>query len=203
MRSLRALLTAAYPLLVYAGLEILEPRTLALGLGAIVCLRAVTRWHRPSAQELRQLAPPALLVGAVVVGTALLNDARLLLLVPALVNAALLVAFGRTLFGEGPTLVETFARMQVPDLPAEEVDYCRSVTRVWCGFFTANGATALLLALRGDTSLWALYNGGIAYLLVAILFGVEFVVRSWRFGRYGGTLAEPLFRRLFPRGPVT
>ena len=93
--------------------------------------------------------------------------------------------------------------MRVPDLPAQEVDYCRSVTRVWCAFFVANGAIALFLAAVGDREAWALYNGVVAYGLMGLLFGVEFTVRSWRFGRYGGTLAEPLFRRLFPRGPAT
>lgn len=42
----------------------------------------------------------------------------------------------------------------------------------------------------------------LAYLLVALLVAIEFVVRAWRFGRYSGTLVEPLFRRWFPKGPA-
>lgn len=203
MNRLRGLLTLGYPLLVYAGLQWLEPRALALGLAALVALRGLTRWRRAPARELRRLAAPALLLAAALLASALWNDARGLLLAPALANAALLLAFGRSLLGAGPPLVETLARLQVPDLPPDEVRYCRSVTAVWCLFFALNGTLALWLALRGGREAWALYNGVIAYALVALLFAVEFTVRSWRFGRYGGTLVEPLFRRLFPRGPVT
>jgi uncharacterized membrane protein len=202
MKGLRALLALGYPLLVYAGLAWLEPRGLALALGGVALLRAVAGGRLPSREDLRQLAPPFLAVGGVVLLTALWNDARFLLLAPALVNGALLFAFGRSLFGSGPSLAETFARLQVPDLPPEEVRYCRSVTFVWCGFFATNGAIALWLALNGDLEAWALYNGLIAYAGVGLLFAVEFTIRSWRFGRYGGTLVEPLFRRVFPRGPL-
>jgi uncharacterized membrane protein len=202
VRILRGLLTAGYPLLVYAGLELLEPRSLALGLAAAVALRGVSRWRQPRWQELRRLAPPALLLLAALLASALWNDPRGLFLAPVLANGALLLAFGRTLVGGGPTLVESLARLQVPDLPADEVRYCRGVTWLWCGFFAVNGSVALLLALGGDRETWALYNGVIAYALVGLLFAVEFTVRSWRFGRYGGTLVEPLFRRLFSRGPA-
>jgi uncharacterized membrane protein len=202
VKLLRGLLTAGYPLLVYAGLEWLEPRALALGLGAVVALRGASRWRRPSGDALRQLAPPALLLLLALLASALWNDPRGLFLAPALVNAALLLAFGRTLAGDGPPLVETLARLQVPDLPPDEVRYCHGVTWLWCGFFAANGTLALGLALAGDRQAWALYNGVIAYALVGLLFAIEFTVRSWRFGRYGGTVVEPLFRRLFPRGPV-
>jgi uncharacterized membrane protein len=200
MKVLRGLLAAGYPFLVFGGLRVAEPRWIALGLGALFGLRAVTRWRRPSTAELLQLLWPALLVGSVLLATLLTNDARLLLLVPVLVNAALLAAFGRTLFG-GPTMVETFARLQVPDLPDEEVAYCRSVTGVWCVFFAANAAVSLWLALAGNVWLWTVYTGFVAYLLIGLLFSVEFVIRARRFGRYEGTLLEPLFRRLFPHGP--
>lgn len=202
MRVLRGLLVVGYPLLVYAGLRFLPPRQLALGLAAIFVLRAVTRWRRPDRETLRSLAIPALLLVGVVAAASWWNDARFLLMVPVLVNLALLLAFGRTLVGSGPPLVETFARLQDGDLSPEEVAYCRSVTRVWCVFFLANAAVTLWLALRADTGLWALYTGAVAYLLAGLLFSIEFTVRAVRFRRYQGALVEPLFRRLFPPDDV-
>ncbi|MGH0030711.1 MAG: hypothetical protein ACQGVC_13030 [Myxococcota bacterium] len=199
MKILRSLLLLAYPLWVFAGLQWLAPRQVALGVLAVFALRALTRGRLPTAADLRALLPSAALVGGVLLATLASNDARFLLLVPALMNAALLLSFGRTLVGEGPPLVETFARLQGHDLSADEVAYCRSVTRVWCVFFAANAVVSLGLALHGDPAPWALYTGGVAYALVGLLFAVEFVVRAKRFGRYEGTLVEPLFRRLFPR----
>lgn len=199
MRVVRTLLVVAYPLLVYAGLRVLSPRQLALSLAAVLVLRAATRGRRFAASELRPLGVPALLTGSVLLAAVWSDDARFLLLVPVLMNLALLVSFGRTLVGPGPPLVETFARLQVGDLPEEEVAYCRSVTVVWCAFFAVNAAVSLWLALHGDARLWALYTGVVAYLLMALVFSIEFVVRSKRFGRYEGTLVEPIFRRLFPQ----
>lgn len=201
MKVLRGLLAVAYPFLVFGGLRLASPRWVALGLAALFGMRAVTRWRRPSAAELRRLLWPALAVGSVLAATLWSDDARLLLAVPVLVNLALLLSFGRTLFG-GPTLVETFARLQVKDLPDEEVRYCRSVTQVWCVFFVVNGGIALWLALAGDVWLWTVFTGLVSYLLIGLLFSVEFVIRARRFGRYEGTLVEPLFRRLFPHGPA-
>ena len=201
MKLLRGLLAVAYPFLIFAGLRWLDPRSLALLLGGALVLRAVMGWHRPSREELRRLVTPALLVSSVLVLTLAMNDARYLLFVPALINGALLVAFGRTL-RVGPPLVETFARLAHPDLSEAQVRHCRAVTLVWCVFFVVNGGFSLWLALQADIWIWTLYTGLIAYLLMGVIFATEFVVRSWRFRNYQGSLVEPLFRRLFPQGPA-
>jgi uncharacterized membrane protein len=194
------LLAAGYPFLIFFGLRWLEPRWMAAGIGITVMMRAALRWRRPSSAELRRLMLPVLLVAGVL-GTAFAaNDARTLLFVPALVNAALLLAFARTLRA-GTPMVETFARLQDSDLTEAEVRYCRSVTVVWSVFFALNAAVSLWLALFAELWLWTLYTGVVSYGLVGILFAVEFVVRSWRFQRYAGSVVEPLFRRIFPPPP--
>jgi uncharacterized membrane protein len=194
------LLAAAYPLLVYVGLHWLEPRWTAACIAFALVLRALVRGWRPSFAELRRLAMPVLLV-VCVLGTAVVaNDARTLLFVPTLVNLALLVAFAHTL-RRGTPMVETFARLQDGELSAAEARYCRTVTAVWCGFFAVNGAVALWLALFAELRLWTLYTGVVSYALMGLLFAVEFVVRSWRFQRYAGSVVEPLFRRIFPPPP--
>jgi uncharacterized membrane protein len=182
MTWLRGALLVAYPLLVFAGLELIGPRGTAVAAALALGLRAV--WPRRGAARapLRRLLAPAAIAAAVLLATLLLDDPRALLLVPGLVNAGLLFVFGRTLFG-GETLVESIARLQHPDLSQERVRHCRSVTIVWCLFFLGNGGVSLWLALHGDAQLWALYTGGIAYVLMGLLFAGEFAVRSWRFPR--------------------
>lgn len=200
VKLLRALLGLGYPFIVFAGLQFLQPREIALALAGLLVLRALLRWRRPDAAELRRLAVPAGLVAVVLVPTLLLNDEAWLLMVPVAMNLALLFAFARTLWA-GPPLVETFARLQVPDLPPDEVRYCRSVTRVWCVFFAGNAAVCLGLAWFAELGTWVLYTGFVSYVLVGVVYAVEFVVRSWRFGRYEGALVEPLFRRILPPHP--
>jgi uncharacterized membrane protein len=172
-----------YPLLVFSALEAFGPRWTALGIAGVFGVRAAVTGHLPSREQARRLLGPALLGAALLLATLWLDDARALLLVPAIVNAALLYAFGRTLFGGGETLIESFARRRRPELSEERIRHCRGVTIVWCFFFVANGGVSLWLALAGDRELWALYTGLIAYLLMGLLFAGEFVVRSWRFSR--------------------
>ncbi len=127
-------------------------------------------------------------------------DARALLLVPVLINLGLLFAFGRTL-RSGPTLVEQLARLREPDLSAAQVRHCRTTTAVWCAFFAANAAVCFGLAWFAELWLWTLYTGFISYLLMALLFGAEWLVRSWRFHHFTGAWVDPLMRRFFPEGP--
>jgi len=190
-------LAAGYPILVYVGLRWLEPRAMALLIGATMLLRAALRWHRPTPAELLRLATPALAIAAVLGTAYAANDEQTLLWVPGLVNGALLFAFARTL-RRGTPMVETFARLRDPDLNPAEVRYCRSVTVVWCVFFAANAAVCFYLAWTAPLWVWTLYTGVLSYAAVGGLFAVEFVVRSWRFQRYRGSVVEPLFRRIFP-----
>jgi uncharacterized membrane protein len=95
---------------------------------------------------------------------------------PVAVNAGMLLLFGATLL-RPPSMIERIARLTEKHLPPEAVRYTRVVTRVWCGFFVVNGAIALATALLADLTLWTLYNGVIAYLLIALLFAGEMVVR--------------------------
>lgn len=184
MRWLGALLAVGYPFLVVAGLQRIDARWVALALLAALGVRSLLgRGPRPL------LVPGALV--ALALGVPLVtNGERGLLLAPAAMNGALLVAFGRTLFG-GPSLVETIARQTVPELPEDEVRYCRSVTLVWCLFFVANGALCAWLAFYGERGTWAWYTGFVAYLLMGALYAVELTIRARRFGR-SGSFAELL-----------
>lgn len=105
------------------------------------------------------------------------NHAALALkLYPVAVNGVLLGVFSLSL-ARGPSAIERFARLQEPNLSPRGVDYARSVTKVWCVFFIANGLTALATALWASDGAWALYNGFIAYLFMGALMGVELIVR--------------------------
>ncbi|WP_136069327.1 COG4648 family protein [Modicisalibacter radicis] len=99
------------------------------------------------------------------------------LLWPVVINLALLGVFAWSL-SHPPSIIERLARREQPDLPASGVRYTRRVTQVWCGFFAVNGGLALATVLHGDPALWTLYNGGIAYLAMALLFGGEWCLRQ-------------------------
>ena len=55
--------------------------------------------------------------------------------------------------------------------------YTRRVTQIWCAFFIFNGSVALFTALHGDMAMWTAWNGMIAYLLMGLLMGSEWLIR--------------------------
>ena len=200
LTTLHGLLALTYPVLIYFALGVASPRVVALCALALLAVRLflVAPARLVTVARLARL-PAVALVGATL-ASALWNDAASLLLTPALVSFALLLAFGLS-FRQPETVIETFARAQVGTLEPEERAYCRKVTALWCAFFLANGAVASQLAVAGSREAWALYTGGIAYVLLGLLFACEFVYRQWRFRRYVGAPTDVLFRRIFPPNP--
>lgn len=168
--SLFIALSLAYPLVVYLALGRFEPRWLALLLLALALLRAFA-----TRQPMWLIAAAGAAVLALL--TTVFNQALPLKLYPALVNAVMLAVFATSLVFP-PTVIERIARMSEPDLPPHAVVYTRRVTQVWCVFFVINGGLALATALWASDQTWALYNGGIAYLLMGALFAIEWLVRQ-------------------------
>ena len=174
MSKLRAALfialSLAYPLVVYLALGRFEPRWLALLLLALALLRAIAT--RQAVWLVAAAGAAALALMATI-----FNQALPLKLYPALVNAVMLAVFAASLVFP-PSVVERIARLTEPDLPAHAVVYTRRVTQVWCAFFIVNGTLALVTALWASDRAWAIYNGGIAYLLMGSLFAIEWLVRQ-------------------------
>ena len=162
-------LTLAYPLAVYFGIGHFEPRWLALLLLALAVLRLLVTRQR---FWLWAAAGAACLALFSIWGNALLP----LKLYPVLVNVVLCTVFLASL-AYPPTAIERLARLTDPELSPRVIVYTRQVTKLWCGFFVFNGMAALLTALWASPAVWALYNGLLAYGLMGLLFGGEWLVR--------------------------
>src|SRR2546428_12023582 len=185
----------SYPVLIYAGLTLVRPRTLAIILAVLLLVHGVGTWPQRGLAQVSRLVLLPVVVVLLLAG--LFNQGQFFLLVPVLINAVLLIAFGRTLLW-GPPMVETFARVRGRELPDEEVVYCRVVTGLWCLFFAFNGGVTLWLALGATLARGPLYTGGGPYMLLRTLLAAEMVYRYWRFRPYDGSVTDPLFRGIFP-----
>ncbi len=166
-----ALLTLAYPVLVYFGLDQrIEPRWLALLLVCMALMRAAFG---------RERVWLVAACGALVLAAFSFwgNHAMPLKLYPVLVSVTLLCVFSLSLVYP-PSVIERLARLQEPELPPAGVAYTRRVTQVWCGFFILNGSVSLLTALFASDAVWALYNGVISYAMMGVLFVGEWVSRK-------------------------
>lgn len=182
----------AYPIVVYgllttAGASGSRLRLLWLAVPFTASLLLGAR----SPKTTSRLVGPILAL--LLIGAAIWVDATApLLLVPVAINGTFLYTFGSTLLAP-PPLIERFARLQHADLDAAELRWCRSWTVIWTGFFALNIVVATGLSLARQVKLWALYNGLLTYVVMGCLFGVEYTIRKYRFGRYG---AHPLDRLL-------
>lgn len=171
INGVTATITVLYPLLVYFGINYFEPWKIAGILIVLLLIKLATSYSDNHWSRL------LLMAGVLYCGFVMWsNNLVSLRFYPALVSGMLLVIFSWSLLSP-PSIIESLARLQHPDLPPEGVIYTRHVTQVWCGFFIVNGVIALATALCSSFEVWSLYNGLIAYLMMGILLGVEYVVR--------------------------
>ena len=101
-----------------------------------------------------------------------------ILFYPAIVNLTMLIVFTASLI-HPPSMIERIARLSRQNIPRPAIVYMRKLTCIWITFFFLNGATALYTALYTSLETWALYNGLIAYVLIGLLFGGEWIVRGF------------------------
>ncbi|MBK8265415.1 MAG: hypothetical protein IPK80_29315 [Nannocystis sp.] len=193
-------LVVVYPFAVFFGMSRFGARSLGLLLLALLLPRLLLSARGAARADLWAVLRVPLTIVALVATAAALDQPLLLLALPVVVNLALLGHFAGSL--RGPvSLVERLARMQEPELPPGGPAYCRTVTKVWCGFFLMNAAVAGGLAIWGSLAAWTLFTGLISYLLVGALFTAEFVARRWTFRRFGGSLPDRLLARVMRGAP--
>ncbi|HEY6178182.1 MAG TPA: hypothetical protein VIX73_27185 [Kofleriaceae bacterium] len=149
-------------------------------------------------QRIAALQLPAIALGFACIGW-ISDNGTWLLVLPSATQAAFGLAFLRSL--SGTPLIEHFARMVKPELRAAELAHCRSWTGIWGIYLLVLAAIGLALARWATLAVWTVYVGVVAYVLVALLFAVEYVIRKIRFRDYGRNPLDWLLGKLFPAAP--
>ena len=165
-----ATLSIAYPFLIYWGLKLYDARVLV----PLLLILLGLRWISSNKATERNIALASIV--AVIVVSLAWDFTLSLKFYPVVINLGFLVVFVSSLISP-PTIIERFARIQNPELSPKAIAYTRKVTWVWSMFFIVNGSIATFTALLASNEVWALYNGFIAYLLIATLFAGEWLVR--------------------------
>lgn len=109
------------------------------------------------------------------------NSSLFLKLYPIVICISLLFVFGITLFTK-PNIIFRFATLQdkkiIGSINEKRVEkYCLKVTYVWCLFFILNSLVAAYTAFFCDEKIWTIYNCGISYGIMGVIFTVEFIIR--------------------------
>ncbi|HET8551105.1 MAG TPA: hypothetical protein VFM97_01350 [Gammaproteobacteria bacterium] len=168
-----------YPLAIWFADGHLSPSELLAGLMLLLAARSLAAaWIRQGRRSAYISAAAVLIAGAALV-LVWLPGLRIewLRFYPMLFSLTAFAVFFRSLF-TGMPLVERFARVFHPDLPAEGVRYVRRVTWFWSGVLLANALISFYTAVALPLAAWSLYNGAIVYVAFGGVFVGEYLVRT-------------------------
>jgi uncharacterized membrane protein len=196
LNVISALFIAASPFVLYWTLTNHDVAVAAITLIAWALVRTIPiLLSAQQAQRRAALQLPAIALVFALLGW-LLDDGTWLLILPSATQATFGLTFLRSL--KGTPLIEHFARMVKTDLSAGEQAHCRRWTKVWGVYLIVLAALGLVLAGVGSLRLWTIYVGILSYVLVVVLFAIEYVVRKISFRDYGRNPLDWLLRKLFP-----
>ena len=94
---------------------------------------------------------------------------------PPICNLFIFCVFFFSLFSK-ETIIQKIAGACGDKLEKPAFEYTRKITYVWCIFTFINFLISIWTIFQSD-KVWILYNGFISYILVGLLFGIEYVVR--------------------------
>ena len=200
LRALFYVIAAVYPILVFSLLVIFKVDTKILSL-CVIAMAAAFFLSATGSRKTGNKNEKAGLDWKPFLSSVLFFAAGLfcfitgkeffLKLYPVVISATFLFVFGSTLFFE-PNMIFRFATLADKSILGSSFEqqvkrYCKKVTIVWCCFFIFNGTMAVCttfsdvffgLSPEAARNVWAIYNGGISYVLMGTLFVVEFIIRK-------------------------
>ena len=94
---------------------------------------------------------------------------------PVVVNFSLFMMFFVTSFHK-ETVIQRFAKIIEPNIKPKALEYTRKLTYIWAGITFLNFLISLATVYMSE-KVWALYNGCISYILIGLIFAIEYVVR--------------------------
>jgi len=191
-----ALFLVASPWVLYWTLSHEQVGVAALMLVGWVVLRTIPIVLSAKREQRRAaLQMPAIALVFALLGW-LSDNGTWLLILPSATQATFGLAFLRSL--SGTPMIEHFARMMKPALTAAEQAHCRRWTVVWGIYLLVLAAVGLVLARWATLAVWTAYVGVLSYVLIGVLFAVEYVVRKIRFRDYGRNPIDWLLSKVFP-----
>lgn len=172
LMTLITIISIGYPLIVFFGLKVFSPSIMA---GLLLALM-VTRLTLMRSQITPWVKTSLICASVLLCFAALFNSTFLIQFYPVVVSLTFLAVFALSLY-RPPCVIETLARLTDPELPEQGVKYTIKVTKAWCIFFLSNALIAAYTAIFMSLEHWTLYNGLISYVLIGLMFGIEFLIR--------------------------
>lgn len=109
------------------------------------------------------------------VGLVVFNDDIFLKLYPVLMNTGICLMFAMSL--RKIPLIEKIAEKMKYPMDDKHREYTRRVTCAWAIYMFCMAIVSLVTVFLSD-EVWVVFNGLISYILIAMMMGVEFLVRK-------------------------
>ena len=181
MRIFLVLGLVIYPLLVYLFIDRLQP-ILLIGIFALLAIGRLL--------SLPNLNKRFVSIGLIIIILFCIcaiagQQFGVLKLYPVLISLAGAI-YGIYTLIVPPSAIEQIVRIMNMQVKTERAEnYLRGVTILWVGFFILNACIAAGTAVSASTGIWALYNGLISYIIIAVIFSAEYIFRAWYRKKYG------------------
>ena len=94
---------------------------------------------------------------------------------PPIMNTFIFLIFFSSLFTK-ETVIQKFARLLDGELKPKVASYTKNLTIIWCVFLFINLLISIITIFMSD-KIWMLYNCCIAYILIGLIFIIEYPVR--------------------------
>lgn len=176
---LLVIISLAYPVLVYIGIQHVSPAIFALMVSALALMRFFTLKEKSDVGQI------SLLLIAVVfsIGLFISNSEQWLKLYPVIISICVATVFALSL-RQPETIIERMARLSGATITPRAKHYTRALTRVWVMLLIINGLVALYLAGFASLESWTLYTGLLSYIFFGLFFALEYGYRCYYINRY-------------------
>jgi len=183
VKYLFGVIAIIYPLLVFCALVIFKLPIRYLSIGLIIFAIAysiVNGKHYKGKHTAALFICPVILCAIGAISLFLDENPVVIKLYPALADLAYLTIMITSFFFPPPLayyFIDIFDKSIKTKIPEKMFgSYCYKASFAWCVYFVIDGIVAVITAFYSSNFVWAVYNGGVTYCIMGLIFAGEFVI---------------------------
>lgn len=175
LRNLSITLMIAYPIVAYTVLWLKQPLFIITYLLFIFFLIAVEK-----CRDKKWASGISLLIFIGIISVFIQQGyiQHLFYLPPILILITLFLLFSQSLLNGKTPLITRYARLLGEEPNERRLRYNRSLTMVWTVFILLMLITSIVLAIFSSVDTWSLFTHVVSYILMGMLFVIEFFYRK-------------------------
>ncbi|GBU29258.1 hypothetical protein R84B8_02822 [Treponema sp. R8-4-B8] len=182
-KYLFGLIAVMYPILVFCALVVFKLPIRYLSIGIIIFAIAysvVNSRHYKGKHTVALFVSPLILCVIGVISLCLDDSPIIIKLYPALASIAYLTIMITSFIFPPPLayyFIDIFDKSIKTKIPKEIFDgFCFKASVVWCVFFFVDAVIAIITVYFSSELVWGIYNGGVTYCIMGLIFVGEFIV---------------------------